>query len=205
MLLVALTGGIGSGKSTVAGGLAARGAPLIDADGIAREVVAPGGRAYAGLVERFGPSILDDTGNVRRPTLAAIVFSDPDALADLNRLTHPAIGEVIVERAAALADHAGPVVLDVPLLNASTIELYRPRALLVVDTPEETAVHRLVAHRGFTEADARARMAAQVTRQERLGLLDLVAAGLVVDNSGDLAALEQEVDRAWSWIGTLDD
>lgn len=204
MLLVALTGGIGSGKSTVAGGLASRGAPLIDADRIAREVVAPGGRAYAGLVERFGDAILDDSGNVRRPTLAAIVFSDPDALADLNRLTHPAIGEVIVERAAALADHTGPVVLDVPLLNSSTIELYRPAALLVVDTPEDLAVQRLVAHRGFTEQDARARMAAQLTRPERLGLIDLVAAGLVVDNSGDLAALEQEVDRAWAWITTLD-
>lgn len=203
MVLAAVTGGIGSGKSTVAAGLAGRGAALVDADGVAREVVAPGGRAYEPLVQRFGRAILADDGTVVRPTLAAIVFSDADALADLNRITHPAIGAVILERLAALGGHGGPVVLDIPLLNASTIELYRPAALVVVDVPEELAIERLVAHRGFAEADARARVAAQMGRDERRALLQLVPAGLVVDNTGDRAALDAEVDRAWTWLSGL--
>ena len=203
MLLTAVTGGIGSGKSTVSAALAARGAPVVDADGVAREVVEPGGRAYDALRARFGPDVFDHDGRLVRSALASLVFSDAQALADLNAITHPAIGAVIVERLAALAGERGPVVLDVPLLNEKNLALYRPGALLVVDTPTDVAVARLVAHRGFTEADARARVAAQASREQRRALIDLVPHGRVIDNGGDAAALEAEVDAAWAWLQGL--
>jgi dephospho-CoA kinase len=202
MLLVALTGGIGSGKSTLAGGLAERGAPLIDADGIARQVVEPGGAAYQPLVDRFGPGVVRADGTIDRPALAA-VFSDPEALAALNAITHPVIGTEILRRRDGLADHAGPVVLDIPLLDKVSLERYRPRALVVVDTPEDIAVARLMEHRGFTETDARARVASQVSREERRGLVELVEFGRVVDNSGDRAAMAEVVSDVWTWLATL--
>src|SRR5579884_116685 len=120
MFLVGLTGGIGSGKSTVAAGLAGRGAAVVDADAISREIVEPGGPAYGPVVERFGPGIVGEDGRLDRPALAALVFNDPDALADLNRLTHPVIGAVMAERMAAAAERAEVVVLDIPLLNIAT-------------------------------------------------------------------------------------
>ncbi|MCU4183550.1 dephospho-CoA kinase [Acidiferrimicrobium sp. IK] len=203
MLLAALTGGIGSGKSTLAAGLARRGAPVVDADQVARQVVEPGGPAYQPLLERFGSGIRSDDGTIDRPALAAIVFNDPEALADLNRITHPVIGQEVLRRLADLKGHAGPVVLDVPLLNRVTVELYKPGALVVVDTPEEVAVERLVAHRGFSEGDARARIAAQATREERRALIGLVEHGLVVDNSGDLEAMEQTCTDVWRWLSDL--
>jgi dephospho-CoA kinase len=202
MLLVAVTGGIGSGKSTVSAGLAARGAAVVDADGVARQIVEPGGPAYQPVVDRFGSGVLHEDGTLDRAALARMVFDDPEALAALNSITHPVIGAVISERLAAhTADDV--VVLDIPLLNAVTIQLYRPAAVIVVDTPEEVAVSRLVAHRGFTEPDARSRVAAQVSRHERRGLLDLAPAGLLVDNAGDRRALDEAVDRAWAWIQAL--
>ena len=203
MLLAAVTGGIGSGKSTVSARLAARGAPVVDADLVAREVVAPGGPAHQPLLERFGPGIRAADGTLDRPALAAIAFNDPAALADLNAITHPAIGAEVLRRLQALEAHRGPVVLDIPLLDASTIALYRPRALIVVDTPEDVAVDRLVSHRGFSEADARARVAAQSSRAERRALLELVEFGTVVDNSGGQAALEGAVDAVWRWLTSL--
>lgn len=199
MLLVGLTGGIGSGKSTVAAGLAERGASIIDADGIARQVVRPGGRAYPALVDRFGREVLHADGTLDRPALAAVVFSDPTARADLNAITHPAIGHVMAEQVVTQGD-AAIVVLDVPLLKAETVRSYGLAAVIVVDAPTDVAVKRLVAHRGFTEADARARVAAQVTPDERRALTELVPAGLVVDNAGDRDALEGEITRAWDFL-----
>ncbi|MGI8751119.1 MAG: dephospho-CoA kinase [Acidimicrobiales bacterium] len=199
MLLVGLTGGIGSGKSTVAAGLADRGASVIDADGIARQVVQPGGRAYPALVERFGPDVLNADGTLDRPAVAAVVFADPAARADLDAITHPAIGLVMAEQVVACAD-AAVVVLDVPLLRAETVRSYGLAAVIVVDAPTDVAVERLVEHRGFTEADARARVAAQATREERRALIDLVPAGLVIDNAGDSHALEAEIARAWDFL-----
>ena len=198
MLVIGLTGGIGSGKSTVSAMLTARGAVVIDADLIAREVVEPGGPAYQGVVDRFGPGILAPDGTIDRPALAAVVFNDPQARADLNNLVHPAVGAVMAERMSAEASTDHVVVLDIPLL----VESANPRSdlggVLVVDCPVELAVERLVGQRGMPEEDARARVAAQATREERLARADFV-----VDNSGDLDHLAAEVDRAWEWIERL--
>lgn len=195
MFLVGLTGGIGSGKSTVAAGLADRGAAIVDADAISREILEPGGAAYGPVVERFGPSIVGPDGRIDRAAVAALVFGDPDALAALNALTHPVIGQVMAERMAAAAARSEIVVLDIPLLNIATKERFPFAAVVVVDTPEELAVERLVGQRGFTEEDARARIAAQISREQRRELADLV-----LDNSGTRADLEGQIDRAWAWL-----
>lgn len=203
MLLVGLTGGIGSGKSTVASGLADRGAAVVDADQIARRIVEPGGRAYDAVVERFGRAAVRADGTLDRPALAAVVFADDGARRDLDAITHPAIGVVMAERVAALAEPGRVVVLDVPLLNATTVRSYALGAVVVVDTPVDVAVERLVAHRGFAEVDARARVDAQMTRDERRALTLLGPPGLLISNGGDADALEAELDRAWRWLTGL--
>jgi len=190
LLVVWLTGGIGSGKSTVSALLAERGAVVIDADAIHRENMSPGGRVHDAVLARFG--------TVDRPALAAIVFNDPAALADLNALTHPAVGAVIAERLAAEASTDHVVVLDVPLLVESTNSAYPVAGLIVVDVPVETAVERLVAQRGMSRDDALARIAVQATREERLAKADFV-----IDNAGSRGQLADEVDRCWGWIQTL--
>lgn len=198
VLAVGLTGGIGAGKSTVSAGFAARGAVVIDADRAYGELVAPGAPLLDQLVERFGTGIRTDDGSLDRPALSALVFSDPAALADLNAITHPAIGIRIAERMAEEAPTDHTVILDVPLLLES--DRLRPdlAGVIVVDTPVEVAVQRLVDLRGMSEADARARVAAQLPREERNAKADLV-----IDNSGSLEQLEAEIDRAWAWIESL--
>ena len=193
MLAVGLTGGIGAGKSSVADLLVERGAVLIDADRIAREVVVPGGPAYAPLVERFGPGIVAPDGTIDRPALAALAFADPEALAALNAITHPAIGVVMTERRAAQEGGDAVVVLDVPLLTPAHRDLLSLAVVVVVDCPVDLAVARLVEQRGFSRADAEARVAAQVPREERLA-----GADYVVDNAGDRPHLVAEVDRVWA-------
>lgn len=191
MLVVGLTGGIGSGKSTVSALLAERGAVIVDADAIHRENMSPGGRVHDAVLARFG--------TVDRPTLASIVFNDPTALADLNALTHPAVGAVIAERLAEQVASDNVVVLDIPLLVEGQNRGGYPLAgVIVVDAPVEVAVRRLVEQRGMDEADARARIANQATREERLAMADFV-----VDNRGSLDDLRSEVDRCWEWIGSL--
>ena len=193
MLAVGLTGGIGSGKSTVGDLLVERGAVLIDADRIAREVVVPGGPAYQPLVDRFGPGILAADGTIDRGALASLTFPDPEALSALNAITHPAIGAVMAERRAAQEGTDNVVVLDIPLLRAAHRELLSLDLVVVVDCPVEVAVERLVAQRGFTRQDAEARVSAQVTRGERAE-----GADVVVDNSGDRDHLRGEVERLWA-------
>ena len=193
MLAVGLTGGIGAGKSTVAELLVARGAALIDADRIAREVVEPGRPAHAALVARFGEGIVAPDGTIDRGALASVAFADPGALADLNAITHPAIGAVMAERRAALEGGDAVVLLDVPLLTPAHRQLLDLDVVLVVDCDPEQCVARAVEQRGMAEADVRARMAAQATRADRLE-----GADLVVDNSGDRARLDAEVDRVWA-------
>jgi dephospho-CoA kinase len=195
VLVVGLTGGIGSGKSTVAAMLSERGAVVVDADVIAREVVAPGGPAYRPVVKRFGAGVVAPDGTLDRPALAAIVFADQSALADLNALTHPAIGDVVAQRlvAEAATDHV--VVLAVPLLVETDRTRAQCNAVVVVDCPEDVAVRRLVGQRGMVEADVRARMAAQASRADRLALADLV-----IDNSGSKDDLTAQVERCWDWI-----
>ncbi len=196
VILVGLTGGIGSGKSTVSGLLAARGAVVIDADAITRQLQEPGQPVLAAIVERFGPAILDAEGRLDRPGLAAIVFPDPRALKDLNGIVHPAVGAETARRIAAEQDTDHLVVLDVPLL----VETGRSglAAVVVVDVPTDVAIERLVQQRGMSEADARARIAAQASREDRLAKADIV-----IDNSGDREALEAQVDEVWTRLRAL--
>jgi dephospho-CoA kinase len=196
MITVGLTGGIGSGKSTVSEALAARGAVIVDADAITREVQQPGTPVFTSMVARFGPGIVAADGALDRSAVAELVFPDPDALADLNAIVHPAVGAEIARRmgeAAALPDDT-VVVLDVPLL----VESARARgmqATIVVDCDPETAVARLVGQRGFSEADARARIARQASRAERVAQADFL-----IDNNGDRDALDPQIRACWEWI-----
>ncbi len=195
MFVVGLTGGIGAGKSAVADLLVARGAVLIDADAVAREVAAPGGPAYQPMLDRFGPGILAADGTIDRPSVAALVFNDPGALADLNAITHPVIGLEMLERRRALEGTDSVVVLAIPLLKAAHRETVGLDAVVVVDCPPELALGRLTDQRGMDRADAEARVAAQITRTERLAEADFV-----VDNSSTLDHLGDEVARLWDWV-----
>jgi dephospho-CoA kinase len=200
MVVLGLTGGIGSGKSTVARLLAARGAAVVDADLLARDVVAPGTPGLAEVVARFGSGVVAGDGSLDRAALAGLVFADGQALADLNAIVHPAVRAAIADRLERLDEGdggEGVVVLEIPLLVESG-RLYGAAAVVVVDCPEDVAVRRLVEGRGMDEDDARRRMAAQVSRADRLA-----AADLVIDNSGSPKALVTEVDRAWDWITGL--
>jgi dephospho-CoA kinase len=195
VLLLGLTGGIGSGKSTVSAGLARRGALVIDADAITRELQQPGGPVFEAMVERFGPGIVAVDGTLDRQAVADIVFHDAAALADLNAIVHPEVGAEMGRRLAAATD-GDVVILDVPLLVESGRDDLV--ATIVVDADPELAVQRLVEHRGFTPEDARARMAHQASRAERLAHADHV-----VPNDGTLADLDAAVERCWTWIQTL--
>lgn len=202
MITVGLTGGIGSGKSTVASGFARRGAALIDADVIVREQQAPGTVVFSEMVERFGGHIMAHDGTLDRGAVAAIVFNDPDALADLNAITHPPVGQEIRRRLGELEATDRLVVLDIPLLGEGLAKGRPPRyqtsGILVVDTPTEVAVERLVTSRGFSADDARARIAAQLPRDERLAIADRV-----IDNSGGLDELEAAIEAAFDWASAL--
>jgi dephospho-CoA kinase len=196
MLLIGLTGGIGSGKSTVSARLAEHGAVVVDADAIVHELQAPGQPVLAAMVERFGPEILDDDGSLRRQAVADIVFHDADALADLGAIVHPAVAVEIERRISEQVDTDRVVILDVPLLVESGRD--DMAGTIVVDVDPEIAIARLVEHRGFSEADARARVARQASRQERVAKADFL-----IDNAGSLDELEAQADAAWSWIEGL--
>ena len=197
MLVIGLTGGIGSGKSTVSALLAGKGAVIVDADAITREVQQPGTDTFKAMVERFGEGIVGPDGALDRNAVADIVFNDPDALADLNHIVHPAVGAEIASRMQTLAEGDDVVVLDVPLLVESS-RAYPVAGLLVVDVDPEIAVHRVVGQRGMREDDVRARMTRQASREQRLARADRV-----IDNSGDVDDLARQVDEAWEWIGGL--
>ena len=189
--MVALTGGIGSGKSTVAERLARRGAVLVDADAIAREVVEPGTPALAALAERFGDGILAGDGTLDRGALARVAFADDESRAALEGITHPAINDEFTRRLRdAPADAI--VICDVPLLVESTQARSRGYELvIVVEAPRDVRLQRLEA-RGVPRDDAERRMAAQASDEDRRKL-----ATYVIDNGGDLAALEAQVDAVW--------
>lgn len=196
MILVGLTGGIGSGKSTVSARLAARGAVILDADAITRDVQMPGSPVLIELAERFGPEVLATDGSLQRQALADIVFTDPEALKALNAIVHPAVGREMNRRMIEQRTTTNVVILDIPLLTENPREGLQGR--IVVDVPVETQVERLVKHRGFDEADARARIARQASRDERLATADFV-----VDNSGSPEDLEPQIDRLWNWLTSL--
>ena len=214
MLRVGLTGGIGSGKSEVSGRLAALGAVVLDADKAAKEVVLPGTRGLARIAEAFGPEVLRADGSLDRARLAEIVFADEGARVRLNGIVHPLVQERM-RAAEAEAVHAAQgasgggasgggasggdgvvVVHDVPLLaeggRASEFDL-----VIVVDVPAETQLARLAEARGMTEDQARARMAAQASREQRLAVADIV-----IDNSGTLDDLDRRVAEVWAELRT---
>lgn len=186
---VGLTGGVGSGKSTVSARLASHGAIVIDADALAREVVQPGTPGLAAVVERFGDSVLAPDGTLDRPKLASIVFSDEQARADLNAIVHPLVGARTAEAMAAAPPDA-VLVYDVPLLVESNMAAGFDVVVVVLADPE-IRVQRL-AGRGMPEADARARIAAQASDDQRRAVADEV-----LDNNGSRAALEAAVDALW--------
>ena len=195
MLAVGLTGGIGSGKSAVAGLLVERGAVLIDADQVAREVVEPGGPAYQPLIDRFGSGIVSADGTLDRQALAKVAFADDETRQELNAITHPAIGIAMIQARDALENTDDIVVLAIPLLTAAHRETVKLHKVVVVDTPVDVALARLLSQRGFDREDAEARIRSQVSREERVKEADYV-----LDNSGDRAALEREVAKLWDWL-----
>jgi dephospho-CoA kinase len=196
VILVGLTGGIGSGKSTISSLLEGKGAIIIDADAIVREVQLPGSAVLAELAEKFGSDVLAADGSLDRQAVANIVFTDPDALKALNAIVHPAVGKEMNRRMIEQRTTDHVVVLDIPLLTENPREGLQGK--IVVDVPVEVQVERLVKYRGFDEADARARISRQATREQRLATADFV-----VDNSGVLADLLPQMDKLWQWLNTL--
>ncbi|NUR84269.1 MAG: dephospho-CoA kinase [Nonomuraea sp.] len=193
MLKIGLTGGIGSGKSEVSRRLAARGAVVIDADRIAREVVEPGTPGLARVVAAFGEDVLHPDGTLNREKLGAIVFADSERLAALNAIVHPLVGERVAElQRAAPADSI--LVYDVPLLAENKLApMYD--VVVVVDASDEVRIARLTGVRGMSEEDARARIAAQATREARLAVADQV-----ILNEGSLDDLDAEVAKLWAHL-----
>lgn len=198
MHLLALTGGIASGKSTVAARLAEHGAVVVDADRLAREVVEPGTPALHAIAKRFGPSVIRTDGSLDRPALAGIVFSDEASRLSLNAITHPAVWARARELfALAEANDPGAVVVyDVPLLT----EVAEGRPLkfdrvVVAHAPAETRISRLVELRGYSQADAAARVAAQASDADRLAVADVV-----IDTGGSLAQTLQQADELWQTV-----
>ena len=194
MFLIGLTGGIGSGKTTVASQLKTLGARIVDADKIAREIVEPGEPALAELAEAFD-GVLNADGALNRAELARQAFATPEATEKLNSITHPRIRERTLERFAQARTEAVPVlVYDMPLLIENG-EYKKMDHVLVVDAADEIRIDRLVNSRGLDEDDARRRIAAQISREERLA-----AADSVVDNSGTRDQLLQQVDTFWEQV-----
>jgi dephospho-CoA kinase len=195
MILVGLTGGIGSGKSTVSQMLADRGAIIIDGDAIARVLQRSGTAVFAAMVERFGDVVGAD-GELDRAKVASMVFSDEQALTDLNKIVHPAIGVEMLRRIGELRDTDAIAILDFPLLAES------PRkglsGVIVVDVDPDIAIQRVVRDRGMNASDVQARIDKQASRKDRLAIADRV-----LDNSGTKEDLVRQVDQTWTWITNL--
>jgi dephospho-CoA kinase len=196
MILIGLTGGIGSGKSTVSSLLARHGAIIIDADQITRDLQCPGAPLLDAIVSEFGADVLDPDGSLNRAKLAGRVFGDTEALKKLNAIVHPAVGKEMSRRLDEQKTTNNVVVLDIPLL------VENPRkglsGTVVVDLPVDIAVQRLVEHRGMSRDDAEARISRQASREDRLAIADRV-----IDNSGTPADLQAQVDDVWKWAVAL--
>ncbi|MEC7827682.1 MAG: dephospho-CoA kinase [Actinomycetota bacterium] len=202
MIVIGLTGGIGSGKSTVSDRFVDRGAILIDADQIVKELQQPGQIVYSEMVKHFGKDILNEDETLNRQAIAGLVFNDKDSLKRLNEIVHPPVNKEIRNRIREQADSENLLVLDIPLLVEGIIAGGPPRyvvsGILVVDTPPEISVQRLIEYRGFTEEDARSRIKAQVAREKRLEVADFV-----IDNSVTLNELEPQITSALRWATSL--
>ena len=196
MILIGLTGGIGCGKTGVSRLLEKRGAVIVDADLIVRELQQPGAEIFLRMVEMFGNKVVAPDGSLDRAAVANEVFKDAQSLKRLNLLIHPVVYRVMTERVESYRNTDEVVVLDIPLLVENPREGLD--GVLVVDLDPDTAIERLVGQRKMTIDDARARVSAQSTRVQRLAIADHV-----VDNSGDRDALAKQVDVAWSWITSL--
>jgi len=200
----AITGGIGSGKSTVSAALETRGAKLVDADEVVRELQRPNGEIFTNLVQEFGEIIINEDGQLNRQKLADIAFSNPADLEKLNKIVHPAVGKEMAKRRNAFIRQGYIVLVDIPLLVTPEGTLARKEyqdftGKIVIDCDEKIAVARLVKFRGFREDDAWARIDKQASRKQRLEFADFV-----IDNNGDNDSLELQIDSCWSWMASLD-
>jgi dephospho-CoA kinase len=191
MLLVGLTGGIGTGKSTMARMLEKRGAVVFDADVLARQAVAPGTPGFDQVVERFGPNVLAPGGGLDREALASIVFSDPAARRDLEGIVHPEVRRMFAEGCEEYRDSDRVVVFSAPLLVETGMHTAFDR-LIVVSAPVATQIERLMRDRGMAERDVQARIAAQLPLEAKAEVADIL-----VDNEGTLEDLERRVERVW--------
>lgn len=197
MTLIGLTGGIGSGKSTIARRLAEHGAVIIDADQIAREVVEPGTPALAAIIAHFGMSVINPDGSLNRSALGEIVFASSNELAVLNSIVHPAIHRRTTELFAE-ADAEQVVVYDVPLLVEARRD-YPFDAIVVASAPEHVRAERLMEHRGMLESEALSRIQSQAPEEDRLKI-----ANHVIDTSGDINHTYAQVDALWNQLANID-
>jgi dephospho-CoA kinase len=196
VIAIGLTGGIGSGKSTVAELFARHGARVIDADAIAHGLMSPGTEVFRAVVQRFGSAVVGSDGAIDRAALAEVVFSDPAERRDLEAIVHPAVGAAIAAELVRARNDGADVVVDIPLLvETDAKSRYGLDAVVVVDAPESVTLERLVRDRGMTPEAARARMAAQADRTARFAIADAI-----IENSGTLRELADMVGGVWQWI-----
>ena len=197
MLEIGLTGGIGSGKSTAASSFVSRGAFLIDADQIVRDLQQPGEKVFEEMLSQWGTEILTPDGQLDRQLVANIVFSNPDELTVLNGIVHPAVRDEMTSRREVHLDTNNTVILDIPLLVESGYRNFD--AIIVVDVDTEIAVERLVKYRSFDEDDARNRIQKQATRESRTEIADYV-----IENNDSLEVFEEEIDKCWEWVKSIE-
>ena len=197
MLEIGLTGGIGSGKSTAAAAFVGQGAVLIDADQIVRDLQKPGEKVFEEMVSKWGPDILTSEGELDRQLVANIVFADPEELAALNMIVHPAVREEMTNRRQAFAETDNTVILEIPLLVESGYRNFD--VIVVVDVDTDTAIKRLVKYRSFDEEDARNRLERQVSRESRTEIADYV-----IENNNSMAEFNNEILKCWKWIKSIE-
>jgi len=200
---IAITGGIGSGKTTVAKLIVNRGAVLVDADQIVKDLQRPGGKVFNKIVEIYGNDILLGDGELNRQKIAEIIFNDEMQLSRFNDIVHPAVGEEMGIRRKEAIKQGSIVLVDIPLMITPDGELGREEyklfdGIIVVDCEIETAVSRLVQQRGFDEKDARARIAKQATPEQRREFADFL-----IDNNGPEENLSKQIEKCWEWVQTL--
>ena len=197
MLEIGLTVGIGSGKSTAASSFVSRGAFLIDADQIVRDLQQPGEKVFEEMLSLWGTEILTPDGQLDRQLVANIVFSNPDELTVLNGIVHPAVRDEMTSRREVHLDTDNTVILDIPLLVESGYRNFD--AIIVIDVDTEIAVERLVKYRSFDEDDARNRIQKQATRESRTEI-----ANYVIENNDSLEVFEEEIDKCWEWVKSIE-